>query len=350
MSLIYIDGFDAYNGTGANTGMQATWTILTPGGLGSSTSQQTGRFGGKCYRASTNAGAFYMQKTFTGAATCVIGVAIRQVTFPTSARAPHQIILANADGDQLRVLFTWEGKIEIYRAGSTLTYTSPSQVVFINTWHYVEIEFTLSATVGVINFYLDGVGIYTATGLNTKTGSTSTVIDRLRLGLNDGTGAGSGTCGVTEFDDLYIKDDTSRLGERRVQTLYPSGDVAAGWTRLSGASNYLMVNEAQVDGDTTYNFAASSGLVDTYNFDDVSGTPAQVDGVQFGCFAYKTDAGTRKIALQVKSGATTSDGSDFALNASYSRFTRLMIQNPDGTVDWTYTTLNAIQGGPKVTV
>jgi hypothetical protein len=345
MSLAYFDGYDTYNGTGTNTGVRATWIASGQ----TSTSLQTGRFGGRCLRFTpTNAGGFY-QKSWAGTASCSTGIAIRFTVFPDSTKSSMYYKLANNDGDQIKFKVDWQGKLYIFIAGSTLTYTSPSQVIFLNTWHYLEVECTLNAGAGVLNVYLDGVSLYSATGLSNKVGSTSTVIDAVRVGIDTGNG-GTGEMGTVDYDDLYIKDDVNRLGERRVQNLYPASDVSVAWSRLSGASNYLMVNEAQVDGDTSYIYASSVGNTDTYTFDTLAGTPAVIDGVQMSCYAYKTDAATRKIALQVKSGATTSDGSDITLTASYGRLLRLLNLDPNGSISWTYLSVNALQGGPKVTV
>ena len=92
------------------------------------------------------------------------------------------------------------------------------------------------------------------------------------------------------------------------------------------------------------------GDVDTYGFGDLGSTPSTIDAVQLTAFAEKTDAAARSIALQAKSGATTSDGGNFSLAATYGKFERLLTTDPNTSAAWGASAVNALQGGPKVTV
>lgn len=346
MAVILVDGFDLYNGTGANTGVQAKWSA----GIGSSSySLVAGRFGGQALRIAGNASGSATRRSFTANASVGIGMGFRGATMPSANPGGNHFLLESAGTAMCGFRVTSAGAIEVGRytsnTASTVLGTSSAGVIVSNTWHYVEVEVTISDTVGVFKVYVDGVQVLNLTAQDTRNGAPTTV-DTIRIGPD----AAATTLGTFDYDDIYVVDAATKLGERRVETLYPTSDVAQGFARSTGATNYTLVDEAQVNGDTDYVQASSVSTVDTYGFGDLTGTPGTIDAVQFSCFAEKTDATARSIALQAISGATTSDGSNFSLAASYSKFERLMLTDPNGSIAWTAASVNALTGGPKVTV
>jgi hypothetical protein len=111
-----------------------------------------------------------------------------------------------------------------------------------------------------------------------------------------------------------------------------------------------LVDDPQANGDTDYVQGSNVGDTDRYDFTNLSSIPATIDAVQVVAFAQKTDAATRAIALQVKSGATISDGANLSLAVGYQRFERLLTSDPNGSIAWTGANVNALQGGPKIAV
>lgn len=350
MAVILVDGFDLYNGTGANTGLQAKWSLIS-GGTDTGSAMGTGRFSGQDLEitGALNSDRLF-GRSFTATASLAVGFAFRMSALPAS----NQFILffntTSGAAWQDSLLLTTTGTLTACRntAISTKTDlgTTASQVIFANTWHYLEVELTISDTVGVYKVYVDGVQQLNLTAQDTRNGSPTTV-DTIYIGNR---GGNPNPANVLSFDDLYVVDAATKLGERRVETLYPTSDVAQGWARSTGATNYTLVDEAQANGDTDYVQGTNVGDVDTYGFGDLSSTPTNIDAVQMSIFAEKTDATSRSIAAQLKSGATTSDGGNFALASSYGKFERLTTQDPNTSAAWTASGVNALQGGPKVTV
>lgn len=349
MALTLIDGFDLYNGTGANTGLAAKYTVAQSG-TGSGMSLTTGRFSGQCLRCTIGASSnqnVNVSRLFTAAGSVSMGFAFRRSSMGDSLpiwwllnSGTYQVgLMSNADGSLTA------GRYTAITTSTALGSSSPG-VILLNTWHYIEIEITISDTVGVFKVYVDGVQVINLTSQDTRNG-TPTTVDTYMLGSNKSpVGAGANL----DYDDLYLTDAATKLGERRVETLYPTSDVAQGFARSTGSTNYTLVDEAQVNGDTDYVQGSSVGDTDTYGLGDLSSTPSAIDGVQLAAFAMKTDAGSRSIALQAKSGATTSDGSNYTLAASYGKFERLLTTDPNTGSAWTASAVNALQGGPKVTV
>ena len=354
MAVVLLDGFDLYNGTSANTGLQAKYTVSTA--ASASISLVTGRFGGQAVRMTYSGGSSTslncsrsLPSTYTN---FTDAFAMRFNGAPPGQNNFFRTYFSTAGGAyQLGIRCTSTGALQVFRAtnttgGGTLLGTTAAGVIQNTVWHYVEFSAKIDASTGTIALKVDGVTVLNLTGQNTKNASTTT-IDLIRLGHDTGVNDATYTL---DIDDWYVLDTTTSNGERRVETLHPHADVAQGFTRSTGATNYTLVNEAQCNGDTNYVQGSNVGDVDTYDFEDLSSTPGTIDALQFTSFAEKTDAASRSIALQVKSGATTSDGSNYSLAVGYAKLERLLEQDPNTSAAWTSTAVNAVRGGPKVTV
>ncbi len=344
MTAVLIDGFDLYNGVGANTGLAAKWTITgTP-------SMVSGRFGGQAAKVNQSSNGVNITRPFpANYASFAVGFGFRLVTFAGLTGSPYPMCSFHDSIPTIQcgLRVTATGAIEANRytsdSAGTVLGTSSAGVIAANTWHYIECEVTISDASGVFKVYVDGVQVLNLTSVDTKN-TANAYASSIKFG------ASANITQNIDIDDLYVNDAATKLGERRVETLYPTSDVAQGFARSSGAVNYSLVDEAQVNGDTDYVQGSTVGDVDTYGFGDLSGSPATIDAVQFTSFAVKTDATARSIALQIKSGATTSDGSNYALAASYTKIERLTTVDPNTAAAWTAANVNAVQGGPKVTV
>lgn len=346
MAVVLIDGLDVYNGIVTNTGIQAKWALVVTTNL----SMQTGRFGGQCCQwiesssGTRGPGTRGLPSAYTSVG---IGFAFRLTVAVTSTGVNPFVEFLSGTTYQLGMAVRSSGQLDFYRLTSltagTLLGSSATGVIVLNQWHYIEIGVAISDTVGTVTVKVDGTTVITLTGQDTNNSGGNVNVIAFQTGSNGGTA-------TYQVDDIYVVDSATTLGERRIETLYPTSDVAQGWTRSAGSDNYALVDETQVNGDTDYVQASVVNTVDTYGFQDVTGSPATIDAVQVSAFAEKTDATARSIALQVKSGATTSDGSNFGLNASYAKFERLLTTDPNGGGSWSASAVNALQGGPKVTV
>jgi hypothetical protein len=154
-------------------------------------------------------------------------------------------------------------------------------------------------------------------GVDTKQ-QTADTITFFRLYGTDGTGAQPN---VFSWDDIYVTDQGTRLGECRVVTLYPNGATAdADWTPSGGEDNYEQVDESQVDGDTSYVASDTPGDLDIYTVTDLGFVPDTVHAAQLTMCARKDDAETREVRLKLKSGAVVEDGATQARHPATSIF------------------------------
>jgi hypothetical protein len=355
MAVVDLEGYDMYNGIVAETGLPARHTVTSNVRIQVAT--VAGRFGGQAGRL-TNTSPL----AETGSLLRVLpnslflssfthGFALRRFLPLDDVAVGPNVWYQNNTTGHVGIRITSLGAIVAYRSptstGGTTIGTSAISVIQDNTWHYVEIECVIHPTLGMFRVYVDSVLVLNLVNVITQNGATTNInITRFHL-YNSQNTLNQRTM---DWDDCYWTDSDVRLGERRVETLYPNGDVNSGFTPLSGASNALMVDETIVDGDTTYVQASLVGDRDTYNLGNLSTFPTAVDAVQLSAWAKKTDAGARSIALQAVSGATTTDGPSYTLAATYTQQQRLFTTDPSTGIAWTGTGVNALTAGPKVTI
>jgi hypothetical protein len=343
MALVLADGFDLYNGTGTNTGMQSKWTQSGSGTY----ALVSGRLGGQAARVTSTAGpvlASWLRVMPSQYSSFTVKFAFRAA----SVQNHLGLILFEeaASGQHCGLEVTSTGALAAgrYTAISTRTVlgtASAAGVIISNTWHFIEVDVTISDTVGEMTVRVDGAQVLNLTGQDTRNGGTG-VFDRLRIQSNNAFTFSQ------DFDDVLVYD-AFHNGIRRVTPLRPSSDTATkNFTPDTGTANYSRVNETLVDGDTSY-VQGTLSAVDLYNFGSLTTNPTSIDGVQLSAFAESTDAFARRLALEGKFGATTSDGTDFSLSTNYTKLERLLTVNPNTSAAFITSEVNAIQAGPKVT-
>ena len=148
---------------------------------------------------------------------------------------------------------------------------------------------------------------------------------------------------------MYISDSITPLGPQRIYTLRPNADtIEKDWVPSSGATNYLMVDDVVVDADATYVTASTVGDYDLYDIPNYPVATGTIQAVNHIVWARKTDAATRTITSTIKSGATTTDSSQYTLSANFVGYSTLYEANPNTSASWTVTDINNLQIGQKV--
>jgi hypothetical protein len=345
MAIPWIESFDGYNGLTSTNGLASRWVIDH-----GSPSIIAGRFGGQAVRLPTNGN---IRRTLAGVGTThAVGAAIKVNSLVNRTDAPS-IALAKGGWNtflQCGICIAANGKIKVGRATGGF-YTSvlvelgvsDNQVIFEDVWHFIEVEFVLSDTVGRITVWVDNVQVVNATNLdNQYLGSSGADI----LGFENFAGPSGSDIDV---DDIYYKDVATRIGERRVERLLVTADtVDKDWTRSTGSDNFALLDETLVD-NTDYVIGTNVGDYDLYDLANLSSNPTTIDCVQLCPFGHKTDGASRSIYAVADSGATKSNGSAIALPSSAGALpVRVLETNPDGSIAWTKTTVNALQVGLEV--
>lgn len=113
----------------------------------------------------------------------------------------------------------------------------------------------------------------------------------------------------------------------------------------TAAANAPFVADMVQDAATTYVSSNTPGQTDLYNIAPISGTPTGIIGVTTRALAQKSDAGTRNIALKLKSGATDVTGTSVSLSTNWGWVYRNDLVDPATGAAWTPVAVNNLQIG-----
>lgn len=311
-----------------------------------------GRNGGNSCRCSQGSGLTWGTVRMTG---FTIGYAHKQITSFGASGVSRQWRWME---DSLNIVhlsagITAAGNIIIYRGSfSTLLATGTTTLV-ADQYYYIEYQFTISDTTGVVKVWINGV----AETLTFVTG-TETTQDTRNAGngyvnfIGIGNTSGSSTASY-EIDDLYLNDDTggvddSTWGDVRVIAVLP--DSAGNYAQFtpSTGSNYQNVDDATADDDTTYNSSATVNHIDSFGTASL-GVTGTVKGVSAQVYAKKTDSGTCSLAPFWRISGTDYAGTGIPLGTVYGFVTQLYRVSPATSSAWSTAEINGAEMGYKRT-
>lgn len=326
---VVVEGFDnaanwVYRASSYNTTSYIIWQ------------QGSGRFGGHSANCQYNSGAYVRWDYVPDAAIdCTLGFAyyngignIRHYFFD-SAGSVQMTIYINTTNGQVTV---WRGNQATQIAQSSTGAVAHGGSV----WHYLEISVHISTTVGTVTVKVDGATVYSPTGLNNQATGNANVAG-VQIG-EDG--------GQYQFlwDDVYVRNDSTFLGEQRVGTTLPASNGDTVNFTPSAGSNYQNVDEAGANGDTDYNYSTTVGDKDLFNVTSTS-AGTHVNCVALTVVARKDDTGARTGKTALKTGGTVYNGTAVALPSTYAGLSKLYDQNPNTAADWTLSQAHGAQYG-----
>jgi len=336
MALRFIDSFDHY----ATADRLEKWTTSVSGPIITSSAARHNQ----CLEISD---IDRLAMTLDSQATWIVGLAFNTGATPvTSARAFLQFLDNTTVHVDLRL--RTDLRLEVTRNGTALGVGSA--VLSQNTYYYLELKTTISDTVGVAHLKVNGVDDVNLTSQDTRNGASASA-NVIMLGQSAG---GSGM--FWRGDDLYICDGTGSaptnnfLGDCRVESLLPNGNGnTSNFDGSDGNStdNYLLVDEATPDDDTTYVQSPDVGDKDTYAYGNLVTTAGTVYGVQILPHMRKTEAGFRTVVGVARLAGTEVDGSALSLADSYLYYRDIRETKPGGG-GWTVSDVNSAEFGIKV--
>lgn len=347
MPGIFRESFDIYNGTGVAPGIQSRWAST-----GSFQSLVAGLLGTGQALQGAGGSSSTMTATFDSAASSLTVTGTIKIIVADSAGATRNLLAVRSGATWMcGINFLDNGVISAMRQTSssagTVLGSSANNAYTVGQVHSFALEIVIHDTTGRMTLYIDDATtpVLNLTNVDTKN-STPTTVDTLAISLWDATG------GRGAIDDLYVTDSATKPANwpLRVETIYPNADGATlNFTPSTGTDHFAVVDEAQAS-TTDYLSGSSVGDVDELALGNLSSTPTGIEEIGVVGHVHRTDATARSIALGVKSGATTSDGSNIALAASVGRLSRTLATDPNTSAAWTASGVNALQLRPKVTV
>lgn len=326
---LFIDGFDYY----ATADITKKWqqhssaAILTGGRRSTNALAIRGTF----------SNSYIQSKVLTSSSHVSIGFAF----YVTTGALGFSVDFYSVSGAQFRLEFV--GGTNVFRAGrfgvaadKTSTLSVPNDV-----WTYVECGLYASDT-GSYEVRVNGSPTPWINNANYDTCVYSgQPITHFRI---NSTYSASGPT-YYHFDDLYFAygDEIKFLGDSRVDTLTLIADSSPqdwvpdsgnAWERLNG---------------TGYVSATTVGSSSLFSPQTLSVSPSIIHGVQIDAHIKKSDAGAKSAATLVKSGATTTAGSDLVLSTDEQLARSSYILNPTTSSEWSKAEIDAMTIGVRVT-
>jgi len=161
----------------------------------------------------------------------------------------------------------------------------------------------------------------------------------------------TGFAGLSSTTDDFIATSTFASGAPGTA---PAMSAAAGtvtWGNVSGQANWATVDQNPNDGSFSYVFDATVGHEDLYGFPVLSAPPSAIYAVAVKASLAKSDAGAKTASVRLKSSTTDSAGTGgtaLAPGTSFGWMTSVFERDPNGSIAWTKTALDAAQAGVKV--
>lgn len=353
--LLFAEHFDGYVDS-------ATYRLATGVGTNTNYGASTGRWGGGVIGCGVNSdGDTRLLKASPGSNMIRIAFHLKCAR-QTDANSNRDIIrLSNAAGTRFWRMIATNSSANTSRfVCSKFDDVSPPATLVTGTkdpwndgeWHHIEIELSAHISTGSFKIKMDGVEL---TDFTVASGDTSdavsgdvTAFDRIMF-AGSCTNA-TGTSSTLLIDDLIVWDDTGTgftgalPAEHRLRTLEPTADGSINqWTPLAGNA-FAAVDEAALDGDTTYISETVAGQIDYFTRASLGYTPDAIEAVIVESIG-KMDTGTHDWRNKLLSGATTVNGAALVATTDYVKNWTTVDYDPDTSAQWVQADLEAAEFG-----
>lgn len=343
MALVRADGFDLYDST--TEWMQAGWTSSDTANTALNTSE--GRYGGGCIKGLSSAHYAYTPCYCPGGSTIYVCFAYKHDA--GVAGTTDMLSFYTNEGTLIgRIRYTDAGVLSAENAAGS-TSTAAGNPLTGSAWHWVEVKFTVGTdnTTGEISVKVNNSAVIAFTATDTFAASTD-ILSTLRFGGNNG----------TWWVDDYILMDTSGsymngyLGDTRIDKLTVTGDGGTlQWTRSSGASDYLAVDDVPSNEGTDYIASSTATQKSLFAMSDLSVEPDDIWAVVVRAKVQKSDAGERTWRTAIRRGASNASGETKGLQTDWvwhGSDGSVYYVDPQTTTQWDATGVNALQAGVEV--
>lgn len=291
-------------------------------------------------------GGTTMTKTFAAQSGWTIGFLFSYVSGGTQTA----IIVQLYDGTTLHCDLRFNqttGCFNVTRNGSVLL--TSTTALAANTEYYVEIQFVVAdSPSGVAILKVDGTtdSVINSSALDTRNAGNATANRVTFFGTN---------ALSPQIKDIYINDNSGGVddtfwGPITVATLTATGaGNSATWDPLS-STNVSNVDEAAMDGDTTYNSTSTNNETDTFVASNTGYSAGTVKGVEWAAQVRRTDASsTARVARVYRISGTDYVGTGTAMQTTYRVLTELTRVSPATTAAWTVSELDGMEIGYRRT-
>lgn len=265
-----------------------------------------------------------------------VGVAVRP---PVTQTYRYGAITFYKDSTaQVTAMWDPDGKLYIKRGdvdGTTLASSAVGQLPE-GGWCYVEFYGKPDDSTGAAEIRVNGSTVISVSGEDTKPDTATGCNAVMLLGR-----------GSHQMTDVYV-DDAAFQGDCIIETLMPTADgTESDFTPLSGTNEENIDDDGTIDDDSTYNYSATQGDMDTFVTEDVENRPASdILSVAVNVAMRKDDASTRVVKPVARVNSTNYPHSTgVTLISSYKVGQRIWDDNPDDSNPWEEADVNGAEFG-----
>lgn len=351
--ILWADSFDHYGTTesnmtdGAWSSVPIEWTI----------DNAQARTGTYSMKNSSGGGGGALRRQFGSALPAAgVGYACFVDSIPSfnNSTVLHSFRDA-ANNPNIEITLQSTGAIAAIRgdqSSGTVLDTSAT-LVPANSWNHIEAFVSIDAAIGSVEVRLNGVTILNLAGINTISADAEV------SGATNG-----GLAEVSQWSTRHILSDGSTrwiddivaweagttgspnddfVGDKKVFTQFPDADTAdADWVPLTGADMFAMVDEADPDGDTSYDESTTAGDVMGLSFPDANAATIAIAAVIVAHKSKKTDAGTCNVQTSIVSSGDEEVGADNPMTTAYTLNQDVFELDPHTDAPWTLPGVNAM--------
>lgn len=232
------------------------------------------------------------------------------------------------------------GSISAYNGAGTLLGTTAGPVIVANAWQHIEAKVFFHATAGTVEIRVEGVTVLALAAKDTLGGNAGPCA---QVSNRNHSGAGN---------EHYLKDyiiwdgsgttNTDFIGSCAVVSLTPSADVSLNWTPSSGVTGWSKINESPPDDDAGYIQAGDPPpAAAVFALTDLPAHVTSVKALMTLVRSRKTDGGDGNLQVSMKSGASTTNGTDRPITTAYTYWPDLFPLDPATGAAWLPSAVNA---------
>lgn len=263
--------------------------------------------------------------------TLILGIAVKFTGLPTA----NDLFMGVQDNAtfQTGLVLSTAGALQFCRgtAATLIGSASSNGLIVAGVWNYIEMQVTISNTVGTAQAWVNGVQVINSTGLNNRN-SANAFANQLAIGEMTNN---PGPVPIL-YDDMYCLDTSTTtpntvLGDSRIITIMPSGVGAFSQFTPNGATpNWNCVKEIPPDDNTTFVADSVTNDRDSYDYDTVSFTGNATLVVPWPRLT-KDDVVTRTAEVSVRNGGIDTFGPAITVASSYAYVVGgVFLTNPNG--------------------
>ena len=340
----FLDSFDYYVGAD----YLRKWTTSF-GTIGiTTTNQRTGTQAMEWNSAVNN-----ITRTFDDQASWVMGFGLKRSGNGTQAL----VRFLDVSTTQCSLLLNLDGTVSIVRGTATAVAGGKSTFSMkIKRYYHIEVKVTIANSIGANTAVVrinEKIVLTVDAGEDLQSTANATA-DIIRI---DGLSSQE-----TNIDDLYVFDGTDGggteptnddfAGDMKIGAHWPSGNGATSdflGSDVDSVDNYLLVDEALTDDDTTYVESSTIGHIDLYAFDDLAETPIEIKAIQINSVVRKDDAGAKTVRAVIRPTSTNFVGdSKSPQDGVYSNEIEILNEDPETEAAWTEAGFNATEFGLEI--